>query len=162
MAPAVRVPPSRWISPDRMNADQLIARALRCLEERACYGEFISDYKSLSAYLRLQLAPEKNEVFAVVFLDNNHRVLAFEKMFFGTINCSFVHPRVVAQRALAHNAAAVIFAHNHPALTTKPSESDKQITQKLKTVLELIDVHVLDHMIVTLNSSFSFAEHDLL
>src|SRR6185312_3868278 len=115
------------LSPDRMNADQLIARALRCLEERARYGEFISDYKSLSAYLRLQLAPEKNEVFAVVFLDNNHRVLAFEKMFFGTINCSFVHPRVVAQRALAHNAAAVVLAHNHPALSTKPSESDKQI-----------------------------------
>jgi len=104
------------------------------------------------------LAPEKNEIFGVVYLSNAHRVIAFEKLFQGTINCAFVHPRVVVQKALAHNAAAVVIVHNHPGGNTKPSNEDKQITQKLKSALNLIDVRVLDHMIVTLSDVFSFAK----
>ena len=119
-------------------------------------------YRDAHDYLRLQLAQEKNEIFVALFLDTQHRVLAFEKLFQGTVDSTSVHPRVVIQRTLVHNAAAVIFAHNHPSGSVDPSTADKEMTEQLKQVLEIIDVRVLDHFIVSCEGIFSFAECGLL
>jgi DNA repair protein RadC len=144
------------------NADAVIAQALKCLEGRLPYGDALANPRDAKNYLRLQLAPEINEVFAVLFLSSKHRVLAFEKLFFGTINAAMIHPRVVAQRALANNAAAVICAHNHPSGNAEPSKADIEITRVLKTALELFDVHLLDHLVVTAYETQSLAECGLL
>jgi len=143
--------------------NEIIYYALKCLETRFQYSSnpLQSPYE-VKEYLRLQLAPEPNEVFAVMFLDNQNRVLAFEKLFYGTINAVTVHARVVVQRALAHQAAAVIFAHNHSSGHTEPSQGDRHVTEELKTILKLIDVRVLDHFIVSVQGIFSFAEQGWL
>jgi len=101
-------------------------------------------------------------VFACVFLDNRHRIIAFEELFQGTIDGASVHPRVVVQKALENNAAAVIFAHNHPSGVAEPSMADQRITQRLKDALALVEIRVLDHFIVTAEDSISFAERSLL
>lgn len=143
--------------------DGLIESALRVLEERAKTGsDLMQNPQEVSAYLRLQLAGESNEVFAVLFLNNAHRLLSFEKLFYGTVNCAHVHPRVVVQRALALNSAAVILAHNHPSGVMEPSSADIMMTKILKEVLKVIDVRVLDHVIVSDNGSYSFVQHGLL
>ncbi len=144
--------------------NKLIQRALKCLEERMSYQsvESLKNPFVVRSYLQLQLASELNEVFGVIFLDNQHRVIAFEKLFFGTIDSATVHPRVIIQRALFHNAAAVILAHNHPSGNVNPSVSDQYITKIIKTVLQQIDVKVLDHIIVSLEGTSSFVERNLL
>jgi len=111
-------------------------------------------------FLRSQLRLESREIFAVLFLDNQHRVLTFERLFFGTLDAAAVYPRVVVEQALKHHAAAVILTHNHPSGVAEASIADKQITQKLIQALQLIDVRVLDHIIVAGNQCYSFAEHN--
>jgi DNA repair protein RadC len=153
------------ISPSYFHAEQnkLIASALCCLENRIKYhSDIMSHPQDVNDYLRLQLGNEPNEVFAAIFLTNANRMIKFEKLFFGTINETRVYPRVVVQRAIVLNAASIIFAHNHPAGTMMPSTADKYITGKLKNILNVIDVRVLDHFIVSHESSYSFAEHGLL
>jgi DNA repair protein RadC len=145
-----------------LDTDALIAEALRRLEVRLQDGNFLTNPHDTRNYLCFQLAHELNEVFAVVFLNNANSVITFEKMFFGTINSARVYPRVVAQRALALNAAAVIFAHNHPSGFAEPSTADKYLTQQLKTALELLDIRVLDHMIIGDGACVSFAERGYL
>lgn len=113
-------------------------------------------------YLRLKLVDEPNEVFVVVFMDNLHQVLACEPMFRGTINSATVHARVIVQRALALNAAAVILSHQHPSGATEPSNADRTLTHQLEAALALIDVRVLDHIIIGKGTPFSFAERGLL
>ncbi len=113
-------------------------------------------------FLRAHLREYPNEVFACLFLDNAYRVIHFEKLFQGTINKTSVHPREVVRRALHHNAAAVIFAHNHPSGLTLPSESDKKITACLVEALKLVDVSVLDHFIVGDSGISSFKSLGLL
>jgi len=108
------------------------------------------------------LRTEPQEVFCVAFFDTRHRLIAAEKMFFGTIDGSEVHPREVLRRAIALNAAAIVIAHNHPSGIADPSAADRQITRRLQEALSLIDVRVLDHFIVAGNSTYSFAEHGLL
>ena len=103
---------------------------------------------------------ENREIFAVLFLDNQHRVLTFERLFFGTLNAAAVYPRVVVEQALKYHAAAVILTHNHPSGVAEASLADKQITDKLIQALQLIDVRVLDHIIVAGNQCYSFAEHN--
>lgn len=143
--------------------DELIQSALRCLKNRICYhSNPLKSTKDACDYVRLCLAREANEVFAAFFLDAKHRVLAFEKLFFGTINVTSVYPRVIVQRALANNAASVIFAHNHPSGQVEPSHADEELTDRLKRILEVIDVHVLDHFVVSVEGAFSFAELGLL
>lgn len=143
--------------------DIFIKHALACLEKRLVYqSDVLSSSFEVRDYLRLQLASEDNEVFAVLFLSNHHRVIAFEKLFFGTINTTAVHPRVIAQKALKHNAAAVIVAHNHPSGSLMPSAADQYITTQLQTALRLLDVRLLDHIIVSQEGTFSFAERGLL
>lgn len=145
-------------------ADDLISKALRCLESRMKYKttKTLNGSRDVCNYLRLQLGDEKNEVFSILFLDNHHRLLAFEKMFYGTINEAMVYPRAVIQRALEHNAAAVIASHNHPSGSPEPSQADINITRDLKTILGVLDIRVLDHIIISHQETYSFAEHGLI
>jgi DNA repair protein RadC len=113
-------------------------------------------------YLTLRLRSYPYEVFACLFLDNRHRVIAFEELFTGTIDGASVHPRELVRRTLFHNAAAVIFAHNHPSGVAEPSQADKGITRRLSDALALIDVRVLDHFIIGDGEAVSFAERGLL
>ncbi len=143
--------------------NKLIQSALKCLEKRIKYqSDKVKDPFSVRKYLQLQLAQEQNEIFAVLFLNNSHHVLAFEKLFYGTINTTTVHPRVVVQRALALNAAAVILTHNHPSGNLEPSAADQYVTEELKTSLKLFDVRVLDHIIVSHEGTLSFVERGLI
>jgi len=114
------------------------------------------------AYLRLEIGERHNELFGVLFLDNRHRVIAKEELFYGTIDGASVHPRVVVSRALALNAAAVVFYHNHPSGVAEPSQSDLRITQRLKDALALVDIRVLDHLVVSTEDATSLAERGLL
>ena len=102
------------------------------------------------------------EVFACLFLDNQHRLICYEEMFFGTIDGASVHPREVVKRTLFHNAAAIIFAHNHPSGVSEPSQADRRIAERLKAALSLVDVRVLDHMVIGDAEVTSFAERGLL
>lgn len=146
------------------DADTLISKALLCLESRLRYAtnETLNASRDVCNYLRLQLAGEKNEVFSVLFLDNRHRLLAFEKMFYGTINEAMVYPRTIIQKALEHNAAAVIASHNHPSGSAVPSQADKNITKELQTILKILDITLLDHIVVSHQDAYSFAEHGLI
>ena len=125
-------------------------------------GDALTSPQATRAYLTAQLRGYSYEVFACLFLDNQNRVILLEELFRGTIDSASVYPREVAKRALFHNAAAVIFAHNHPSGVNEPSQADKLITEKLKQVLILFDIRVLDHFIIGDGQPYSFAEHGLL
>ncbi len=122
--------------------------ARRHFAEELAEGAVIDSPEATRRYLLAQLRDAAQEVFAVLFLDQRHRVLAFERLFFGTINQSAVHPREVVKAVLRHNAAAVILAHNHPSGVAEPRTADREITLRLRDALNLIDVRLLDHMIV--------------
>jgi DNA repair protein RadC len=146
------------------NEDGIIEAALKILEQRITYktdGAVLTSPEDSKNYVKLQLALYEHEVFACLFLDNRNRVIAFEKLFHGTIDGASVYPREVVKAALSHNAAAVIFAHNHPSGVAEPSRADEQITKRLKDALALIDVRVLDHLVVG-SEIVSFAERGLL
>ncbi|OGT82051.1 MAG: hypothetical protein A3H91_03345 [Gammaproteobacteria bacterium RIFCSPLOWO2_02_FULL_61_13] len=113
-------------------------------------------------FLKARLRSYQHEVFACLFLDNRHRVICFEELFGGTIDGASVYPREVVKRALHHNAAAVIFAHNHPSGVAEPSPADRAITQRLREALGLMDVRVLDHLVIGDDEVVSFAERGLL
>ncbi|GAB4262794.1 MAG: DNA repair protein RadC [Methylomicrobium sp.] len=125
-------------------------------------GDALTSPDITRAYLSAQLRGYSYEVFACLFLDNQHRVIKLEELFRGTIDSASVYPREVAKAALRHNAAAVIFAHNHPSGINEPSQADRLITDKLKQALGLFDIRVLDHFIVGDGVPYSFAEHGLL
>lgn len=120
----------------------------------------LTSSKATRDYLLSELRLESREIFAVLFLDNQHHVLTFERLFFGTLDAAAVYPRVVVEHAIKHHAASVILTHNHPSGVAKPSFADKKITEKLIQALQLIDVRVLDHIIVAGNQCYSFAEHN--
>ena len=153
------------LGPDDLNEgefDSLLDLALKVLARRHRRGEPLTSPEASRAYLRLKIAEHKYEVFGCVFADNRHRIIAFEELFRGTIDGASVHPRVVVQRALELNAAAVVLVHNHPSGVAEPSQADLRITQRLQAALELVDIRVLDHLIVTAEDSLSFAEKGLL
>ncbi len=134
----------------------------RHLAETLQRGNALTSVADTRRYLTARMRHQPHEVFAVLFLDNRHRVIAYEELFFGTIDGASVHPRQVVRRALHHNAAALILAHNHPSGVAEPSRADEQITQRLKEALGLIDVRVLDHFVIGDGESVSFAERGLL
>ncbi|ORU90531.1 MAG: hypothetical protein A6F71_06085 [Cycloclasticus sp. symbiont of Poecilosclerida sp. M] len=136
----------------------VLEMARRHLRENLDKKDVISSPADTKKYLHSQLAHRKQEVFACLFLDNKHQIIAFEELFFGTIDGASVHPREVVRKAIKLNSAAVIFAHNHPSGNPEPSRSDIQITQRLIQALELIDVRVLDHFIIGQQGSCSLAE----
>jgi len=113
-------------------------------------------------FLRLSLANKEHEVFIGIFLDAQNHVITSEELFSGTLTQASIYPREVVKHALLHNAAAMIFAHNHPSGTAEPSHADKVLTQSLKQALALIDVKVLDHFIIGSGATLSFAEHNLI
>lgn len=124
-------------------------------------GQVLGSPRDTTEFLRAKLARLEYEIFGCLFLDNRHRVLAFEELFRGTINGTAVYPREVAKRVLAHNCAAVIFVHNHPSGDPEPSRADELLTQRLNQALELLDVRVLDHLIIGSEGSVSLAERGL-
>jgi DNA repair protein RadC len=113
-------------------------------------------------YLHARLGDREQEVFCSLYLDNRHRVIAFEELFQGTINGTAVYAREIVKRALYHNAAAVIFAHNHPSGVAEPSQADQVLTTRLQEALALVDVRVLDHIVIGDRNSVSFSERGLL
>lgn len=150
-------------APVSQSDDWIIRQAIALLEQRVFKaGPLLDQPQAVKDYLRLKLVAEPNEVFAIVFMNSQHRVLAYEPMFKGTLDSTAVYPRVVVQRALELNAGAVIFSHQHPSGCTEPSNADRVLTDRLKAALALIDVRVLDHIIVGQGTPYSFAESGLL
>ena len=150
-------------APASQSDDWIIRQAIALLEQRVFKaGPLLDQPQAVKDYLRLKLVAEPNEVFAIVFMNSQHRVLAYEPMFKGTLDSTAVYPRVVVQRALELNAGAVIFSHQHPSGCTEPSSADRVLTDRLKAALALIDVRVLDHIIVGQGTPYSFAESSLL
>lgn len=136
--------------------------ARRSLKEKLVSGNALNSPSAVRDYLRMRLQALPHEVFVVLFLDAQNRVLTSEELFRGTLTQTSVYPREVVKRALHHNAGAVIFAHNHPSGIAEPSHADETLTQALKQSLALVDVRVLDHFIVAGSGVLSFAERGLL
>lgn len=140
----------------------VVEMARRYLGERLERGRALGSPADARDYLRLRLQDRHHEVFCCLYLDNRHRVLAFEELFTGTIDGAAVHPREVVKRALGHNAAAVIFAHNHPSGVAEPSRADELLTHRLRDALTLVEIRVLDHLVVGDGEVVSFSERGLL
>lgn len=136
--------------------------ARRTLREQLRSGDALTTPGAVRDYLRLALGGRTHEVFVCVHLDAQHRVIAAEELFRGTLTQTSVYPREVVKAALAANAAAVIFAHNHPSGLAQPSQADELLTRQLREALALVDVRVLDHFVVAGNQALSFAERGLL
>jgi DNA repair protein RadC len=136
--------------------------ARRHYQQLMMTGPALSNPRATRDFLRCRLRDLPYEVFCCVYLDNRHRVIAFEELFRGTIDGANVHPREVVKQALARNAAAIILAHNHPSGVAEPSQADELITRRLKDALALVDIRVLDHLIVGDGVCESFAERGLL
>lgn len=136
--------------------------AIQAIQSRLITTDIMNSPKDVATYLQLTLAPELEEWFAVMFLTNQHHLIAYEKLFRGTINSSTVHVRVIARKALECNAAAIILAHNHPSGVAEPSNADKRITSQIKEALQIFDITVLDHFIATPDAICSFAEEGFL
>ncbi len=134
----------------------------RALQEELQRGDALNSPRAVRDYLQLLLGARQQEVFLVLFLDTQHRVIASEELFHGTLSQTSVYPREVVKRALAHNAAAVVLAHNHPSGVAEPSQSDQLLTSALKQALAMVDVRVLDHFIVVVGQTLSFAEKGLI
>jgi DNA repair protein RadC len=134
----------------------------RALNEQMQVKDVLSSPKQVRDYLCLKLGSLTREVFMVLFLDAQNRIITSEEMFSGTLTQTSVYPREVVKRALHHNAASVIFAHNHPSGIAKQSQADESLTSELKNALALVDVRVLDHFVVAGNSTLSFVERGLL
>ncbi|MDS1911096.1 RadC family protein [Vibrio parahaemolyticus] len=137
--------------------NELLERAAEALATKYKREGTFTNPTNVKEYLKLKLGAHDREVFAVMFLDNQHQLISFEELFFGTIDAASIYPREVLKTALNHNAAAVIFAHNHPSGIAEPSQADKRITQRLIDALKLVDIRVLDHIIVG-EDCVSFAE----
>ena len=142
--------------------EEIVSTAATILLDELTGREALTSPTDVAQFLQMALAQEKNEVFAAIFLNNKHQVLSFQPLFNGTIDGAAVYPRVVVQQALACNAAAVIFAHNHPSGCCEPSQADRTITTRLKDALALIDVRVLDHFVVSSSEWVSLAQRGWL
>ena len=139
-----------------------IELARRLLREEMSRGDALTSPDVVRDYLRLTLASLPHETFVVLFLDSQHRLLAADELFRGTLAQTSVYPREIVKAALARNAAAVIFAHNHPSGVAEPSRADELLTQALKQALALVDIRTLDHFVVAGHRVVSFAERGLL
>jgi DNA repair protein RadC len=136
--------------------------ARRAIAQQLQERTVLSDPSAVKHYLQLHLGQRSHEVFAVVFLDVQNKLLAMEEMFRGTLTQTSVYPREVVLRALHHQASAVVLSHNHPSGTVQPSRADEALTQTLKAALALVDVRVLDHIIVAPGHALSMAEQGLM
>ena len=144
------------------NQQYKIQEAIEILESKFKQSEAFTNPTAVKQFCQLHLASEKDEQFCCLFLNSQHHLIKFEKVFSGTIDGASVYPRVIVRKALELNAAAIIFCHNHPSGVTEPSQSDIKLTERLTEALKLIDVRVLDHIITGLNETSSMAESGLL
>jgi DNA repair protein RadC len=145
------------------DGDEIIRQALAIIGDRMrSLGDLMTSPQLVSSYLTLTLAERKAESFWCIWLDCKNRMISVEEMFTGTLTQTSVYPREVLRSAIAHNAASVIFAHNHPSGSCEPSKADEMLTNNLKTVLAMIDCKVLDHFIVAGTTILSFAERGLI
>lgn len=142
-------------------AENILAAAQAILSTRMKHGDALASPGAVRDYLRLLLHDRQYEVFVVILLDAQNHVLATEELFRGTLTQTSVYPREIVKLALQHNAAAVIFAHNHPSGVAEPSQADQLLTANLKSALALVDIRVLDHIVVTGAVALSFAERGL-
>lgn len=142
-----------------MTDDEVLLRARKILRARKLRrgSKIFASPTEARRFLQIELASEKNEVFCVAFLTNRHQLITFERMFYGTVNGSSVHPRPIVQKALECNAASVVLVHNHPSGVAEPSRADRSITERLQKSLQLIDVCLIDHFIIG-DDVISFAE----
>jgi DNA repair protein RadC len=149
---------------DKQPEKCVVARELvrRWLVEEIMHGDMLNSPATVRDYLRIHFAGREHESFVAIFLDAQHQVIVVDELFRGTLSQTSVYPREVVKASLHQNAAAVIFAHNHPSGVAEPSKSDELLTQALKQALSLVDVRVLDHIIVAGASVLSFAERGLL
>ncbi len=136
----------------------VVALALKVLSGRFRRGRTVNAPQDIQQFLRLKLSGRRNEVFGVIFLDARHRLIRMAELFHGTVDGAAVYPRVVVQKALDNNAAAVILVHNHPSQNCSPSEADRGITLKLGRALALVDIRLVDHLVVTDSSFVSLAD----
>lgn len=145
-------------------SEQHTVRAALALLERQLRepGASFTTSHAVREWLRLQLATNEREEFTALFLDNQHRLIAHETLFTGTINHTQVHPREVVKAALKHNAAAILVAHCHPSGHAEPSDADRRITERLKQALDLVDIRLLDHLVVGGMEIISFSERGWL
>ncbi|HBR5009470.1 RadC family protein [Klebsiella pneumoniae] len=140
-----------------------VQRALSLLEKHLREpGALFTSTAAVRDWLRLKMTGLEREVFMVLFLDNQHRLLECETLFSGTINSTEVHPREVVKAGLRHNAATAVLAHNHPSGHSEPSDADRRITERLKQALDLVDIRLLDHLVVGRMDIVSFAERGWL
>lgn len=143
-------------------AEQILEGARRVIDLKTQRGEAFTSPELVKEYLITKLAGFEHEVFAALFLDAKHQLIQYVEMFRGSIDSASVYPREVVKEALHHNAAAVIFAHNHPSGNPEPSQADKTLTQRLKEALMLVEVRSLDHIVVGGRQTVSFAERGLI
>lgn len=141
---------------------EIVMQAFKILERRLRKDYTLGSPQAVRDYWRLTLSGKDYEVFCGAFLDVQNRLIAHEELFRGTLTQTTIYPREVVKRALHHNAASLIFAHNHPSGIAEPSRSDEALTQVLKQALALVDVKVLDHFVIGAESVMSFAERGLL
>lgn len=146
---------------DTYSETDILASAANILEEKFTQSPAFSSAAETKSFLQFKLTSLGHETFCIMHLNSQHHLIEFEELFRGTINAAAVYPREVVKTVLAHNSAAVILVHNHPSGIAEPSQSDKDITNKLKEALALIDVPVLDHVVVG-RDCVSFAERGLL
>lgn len=139
-----------------------IEMARRLLSQQMTRGDVLSSPEATRRFLQLHLRHKAHEIFACLYLDNQHRVLAFEELFRGTIDGASVYPREVVKSALKRNAAALIFAHNHPSGIAEPSSADRNLTHRLREALALVDIRVLDHLVIGDGEAVSLAERGWL
>lgn len=144
------------------NSDEILSAAKEVISHRFRRGVCITAPLMSIDLFQQKLVLREQEVFAALFLDNKHRVIIYEELFYGTIDSASVYPRIVAQKALQHNAAAVIVAHNHPSGVAEPSLADSNITHRLKEALALVEVRLLDHIVVGDGKCVSLAERGVI
>lgn len=142
--------------------DIIIREAKRRLKAKFRRGAVLTSPNIAKEVLQLRLADYEREVFVVALLDNQHRLITVSELFFGTIDGASVYPREVVKLALAENAAAVVFAHNHPSGVANPSAADRHITNRLRDALNLVDIRVLDHFVIGADEVYSFAKYGVL
>lgn len=162
-APATELAAVRGIGPARLSVlCALPELARRFYEQALTTGDPIRSPADTEAFLLARLRDLPHELFCCIYLDNRHRILAFEELFRGTIDGTSVYPREVVKQALGFNAAAVILAHNHPSGVAEPSQADERITRRIKSALELVDIRLLDHLVVGDGVTTSLASRGLL
>jgi DNA repair protein RadC len=154
--------PGTYLVTDLVNEDDLLNIANQIARQKLAKGVAITDKYLAQQALQTLLQSREHEVFAMLFLDNQHRILAYEELFRGTLSSASVYPREVVKRALAINAAALMLVHNHPSGHPEPSRADIEITQRLQSALALVDIRTLDHLVVGGEGIVSLAERGVL